>query len=119
MTTTLAVNNANDIFINDIGNLAISDDQQALLEACEQAIQAVRGEMFYASDRGMPHFEVTFTGAPNVLQFEAAARIELLRIEGVTDITSFTAEVVVNTMQYSATIDTIFGTETVTGTIGG
>lgn len=119
MAITLSVNASNDIFIDDIGNLATSLKQQTVLEACEQAMQALRGEMFYASTRGMPHFEVSFSGSPNVVQFEAAGRVELNAVSGVTAVDDFEAVVVNNIMQYSATIETAFGTSTITGVVSG
>lgn len=109
MTRCLAINSRNDIYVAPDGRLAVAAGIQAVLAACQTAVQAMLGEMPLALDQGMPNFEVIWNGSPNLAQFEAAARTQFLKVPGVIEVSSFTVEVIAGTVVYSATIRTIFG----------
>ena len=91
MTSILAVNSSNDIFLTSGGSLSISRDLQAVLQQAEHAIKAQQAEMIYAADRGLNTFESVWNGAPNLLSFEASARAALSRIPDIVSVVDFTA----------------------------
>lgn len=105
---TLAVNGDIDIYRTDDGNLAIASDLDAVRMSCEEAIRAVRGEMLYAADQGMPLFETAFL-RPRLAQFEAAARVALRAVPNVTNIDQFEATASDDTLRYTARIRSLFG----------
>lgn len=110
MTRIWAVNENNDIFTRPGGRLAIAEDLQAVLQQCEHAVKAQTGEMIYARDRGINTDQSLWDGSPNLLSFESFIRQALNRIPDVVLVEDFQAQLNENTLQYQATIRTVFGT---------
>jgi hypothetical protein len=115
MAKTLSVDNNNDIFIDNSGNLSISVDQDALLQACAQAAKTQLGEMVLATNQGVPNFQTIWAGSPNVVQYESALRNAITSVTGVIDILSLDISVSNNVLSYTATIQTIYGTGAING----
>lgn len=111
---TFAVNAMNDVYTEN-GLLVLATDMDALTQRCTQVMSAVRGEMLYAVDQGMPFYETIWTGSPNLLAFEAASRVELLRIPEVKSVDAFTASISNNELSYRAQLTTTLGAVTVNG----
>lgn len=113
MIKTLSINAQNDIFLDDDGNISISNDLQAILEQCKQVAQVVLGEMIFNVDLGIPFFDTAWAGTPNALQFEAALRQSFMNVNGVLEVVYLEvrqgAPMPANTMYYEATIRTIYG----------
>jgi len=113
---TLAKNENRDLYLDSSGNIAISTDLQACLEACENAVSTLLGEQIYQIDEGMPNFELIWNGTPNYKQFEIAIRNTLESVENVLEVTNFSFDVAEsNTFRYNAEIKTIFGLGVVNG----
>ena len=119
MTQIWQVNSNNDIQTTAGGRLAIATDLQAVLQQCEHAMKAQLNEMIYAADRGVNTFESVWDGSPNLLNLEAFARAQLERIPDVVRVDEFSAELVGNTLNYTTTIRTVFGTGTAQGSMNG
>lgn len=126
MTQTLAsnVNNnisgvaPNDIYLNSLGNLAVSFDQQALLEACAEAARTMLGEMIFNVDQGIPYLQTAWIGVPNIPQFTAALRTAFLAVGGgrlVLEVVSLVTQQVNNQLNYNAIIRTIYGVGGING----
>lgn len=114
-----AVNDNNDIFLGKDGNLSIVFDLQGTLQACAHAAKTILGEMIFATNQGLPNFQVVWVGVPNLQQYEAAVRATILAIDGVSEVVSFLADMSDNTLTYTITIRTIYGVGVVTnGSIG-
>ena len=116
MIRIFAVNASNDIFATD-GRIALNEDLQAVLQQCEHAMKTRRGELIYAAQLGPDYINAVFSGAPNVLRFEATARPILNRIDGVVRIESFDTSFSNNILSYTIRIRTRFGTGVVSGGI--
>ena len=116
MISTLAISQANDIYAIN-GRLVSKSGQDAIAQNCKTAMQARRNEMQYAFDQGVPYFETAFTGSPNMLAFEAAARTTLKRVAGVLEVVSFAASIASGTLVYTATIRTIYGVTALNGNV--
>ena len=112
----LSVGSNNDIGTTR-GRFNISTDLQAVLQACEHAVKAIVGEMIYAADRGLNSFTSAWDGSPNILSFESSARAAITRVEHVVAIEAFDVSIVNDSMAYSATIRTTFGTGVTNGNI--
>ena len=119
MTRIFQVNADNDIFATAGGRLAVAQDLQAVIQQCEHALKAQAGEMVYAVNRGVNALTRVFTGSPNLLSYEASARRQLDRIPDVVAVENFQATLVNNTLDYSVTIRTVFGSGLVEGSAGG
>lgn len=109
MTRTLAVTSNNDIYIGADGSLAVATARDAVLQACQQAAQTQLGEMILAVDQGLPNFEAVWNGAPNVGQWEAYLRRNLVAVPDVVGVESVTIDATGGSLTYTATIATIYG----------
>jgi len=109
MTKSFSTNPNNDIFISPDGQLSISSDLSAVLQACQQAAQAQLGEMVLSIDQGVPNFQTIWRDAANVAQFEAYVRRALQSVTNVLEVSEFNSKVSDNKISYSATILTTFG----------
>jgi len=92
-------------------------DIEAVQQTCEQAVQQQLKELQYDQTKGIEYFNNVFAGTPNFQLFESQARNQILNIEGVTGISSFTYEQVDNTLSYTATIKTIYGNGEINGSV--
>ena len=115
MTTTLAVDELNDLFIGDDGALALKSDLQATLQACAHAAKTQLAEMIYAVDDGIPNFAIVWNGSPNKSQFEAYMRRTLLAVENVIEVPELSTVIANHVLSYQATIKTIFGIGVING----
>lgn len=109
MTLALGVNADNDIYLDASGDLAIVSDITACMQAAQQAVQTVQGEMQYHLNRGVPDFRVLWSGHPSVAQFRAAVRTEILLTTDVLRVQRINAELVGEDAVYTADIVTVFG----------
>ncbi len=114
MSTTLACDYNNDIYLDSDGNLAIKTDLEAILQNCRTAVQVWKGECVLNLTRGLPYEEKVFERIQSA-QFEAAARALLLTVDGVNSVPSFTITTEKNTLSYTATLDTDYGSTTLNG----
>ena len=114
MARTLASNADNDLVLDPQGRLLILEGQAAVAANCRSAIQAQRGEMVLAVDRGMPTFGTAWNGyRPG--QFEAAARVILRDVPGVLSVDAFTVGREGDRLVYAATIRTVYGEAALNG----
>lgn len=100
---------ANDIYLNDLGNINLSSGIQAILENCAQAAKTRLGELVLNTNLGIPYFTTLFIGVPLVEPFNAALRAAWLAVEGVIEVVSLITTRENNTFIYTATIRTVEG----------
>ncbi len=110
----------NDMYVDAFGNIAVSYDQQAILEECSQAAKTQLGEMVLNTDIGIPYRETMWTGTPNTQQFNAAITNALLSVQGVLEVVSLITSQggeneSPNTYNFTAIVRTTFGTGVVNG----
>jgi hypothetical protein len=75
--------------------------------------------MIFATNQGLPNFQLIWVGVPNIPQYEAAVRATILAIDGVLEVVSFVASLADNTLTYTITIRTIYGVGVVNnGSVG-
>lgn len=106
---TFSVNDANDIYLDSIGNIAFAYDLVAITQQCEQAAKTLLGEMIYNVNQGIPYFQTLWVGVPNIGQFTGALRRAFLSINGVLEVVSLITSQSNNTLSYTAVIRTIYG----------
>jgi hypothetical protein len=111
---SFGVNSANDIYIASNGNLAVLSGIEAVAAACGNATRARLGEMVLNINNGIPYFETLWIGAPNYPLYQAYLRNALLSVPGVTEVKSINITKLGNTLKYTATIVTQFGTTEIT-----
>jgi hypothetical protein len=115
MTRVLGVNDNNDIYLSATGRLVIISDLDAVMQACESACRAQLGEMIYAKDKGIPMLDSVWSGTLQLGIFEDSIRTAIAGVPNVIAITDFNASQTGEVLQYTATIQTTFGTGTING----
>lgn len=104
-----------DIYLDKLGNISISFDLQAVLEACAQAAQTLLGEIIFNQNQGIPYQETVWIGVPNVQQYIAALRIAFLNVPNVLEVVSLMTSQDNNELSYTAVIRTIYGSGGISG----
>lgn len=115
MPTMFAVDENDDLYLDDAGNIAIVTGLEAVLQNCAHAVKAQLGEMVLQTDQGMPDFQVIWNGNPNVSQFEASLREIILAQPNVISISELTTVINNNILSYTITIVTDFGEGAING----
>lgn len=113
MTQSIGLDANGDIHTAN-GNLVFVSSLSAVMQNCQTAMLAQRGEMMYATDTGMPTLQTAWNNySPQ--QFEAAARAVITAVSGVVSVLAFSAKLTDGTLSYSATINTIYGVSSING----
>jgi hypothetical protein len=73
--------------------------------------------MIFATNQGLPNFQIVWVGVPNLQQYESAVRATILAVDGVVEVVSFLSNLSDNTLTYTITIRTIYGTGVVNGSV--
>lgn len=115
MTLMLGTNANNDIYLGADGNIVVLSGLQAVLGACATASKAQLGEMVLARNSGIPNFQAIWVGVPNYAIWEQYLRTTLLGVPGVVQVSSLTISKNGDVMNYTATIETEFGTGNING----
>ncbi len=106
---------ANDIYLDQFGNISLSYDQQAILQQCAQAAQTILGECIFNTTIGIPFEQTVWGGIKNELQYQAALRQAFLAVNGVTEVVSLMTSQTGDTLTYNAVIQTIYGSGAING----
>jgi hypothetical protein len=110
MAQTFAVNQNNDLYLDENGNIAIVNDITAIEQACAQSVKTQQGEIIFDINRGIPNFDTVWSkGQQSIPQWEAAVRTIILSNEDVIAIQQFQVSVAGNILNYQALIQTDFG----------
>lgn len=115
MTQTLAVNDDNDLFLNPNGDISVYTGLNATLQACEQAVKTISGEMVLDNQAGVPYFEAAFDGSPNLAIFSAGVKTAILGVDGVNQILNLDINIEGDSIVWEATILTIYGEGQING----
>jgi hypothetical protein len=113
MARTIQIDeNGDPVFRN--GNIQFLTGADAVGQDSLTAMRALKGEMQYAMQDGMPYFDVAFNNF-NPLAFEASARKVIGNVTGVVSVTQFAVSLEQNILRYVAIIETIYGTTYING----
>lgn len=115
MVTTFGTDTNNDLYLGNDGNIAVLSGINAVLAACETATKAQLGEMVLAVTQGIPNFQTVWVGTPNYALYQSYLRNTLLGVPGVLNVKSIDLTIEGNTLKYTATIQTQFGTAVLNG----
>lgn len=108
-TLTFAINDNNDLYLDDSDNIAMHVDLLAVQDACLGACRTILGEMVFYINEGLPNFQAIWNGTPDLAQYDAALRATLLAVPDVLEVTSIELEQTGNILNYTVTILTTYG----------
>ena len=109
---TLATDENNDMFLDKKG-FAFLEDIDAVSNVVERRLKTQRGELKYATSRGIPWFESIFAGQRNAKAWEAAMKETIKDVDGVISIDTFDYAIENNVVTYQTKFKTIYGGATV------
>jgi hypothetical protein len=112
MAQSFAIDDKGDMYLTGSNDLAMVSGAAAVAQNCVTAMRAQKYEMQYAMQEGVPTAATAFEKY-NPVAFEASARKVLKAVPGVVSVTAFSVKRVQNTLNYDATIQTIYGTTTI------
>lgn len=115
MTTVIAIDQNNDIFIDSTNNLAIATGAEAIAQAAKTATLAQLEEMLFFTTQGMPARQTVFVGSPNYALYQSALVSAITAINGVVAVTKLVLSANNGTLNYEATIETIYGATVING----
>lgn len=108
MNLTFLASPSNDFTVGPDGNFVLATGAAAVASDARAAMQAQRGEMPFAANRGVPTLATAWTRY-NPTAFEAAGRVVLAGVPGVLGVEAFTVTREGETLRYTATIRTPYG----------
>src|ERR1700759_4139857 len=71
-----------DIYLDTSGNLATSNNQEAVMQACAEAANTLLGEIALNVNVGIPYFKILWNGVPNIQQYESSLKNSFLNVAG-------------------------------------
>lgn len=117
MTSTFGLNDQNDIYLGDDGNLVLLSGIEAIAGACETISKAQLGEMVLTTTQGIPNFQTVWVGVPNLGLWQSYLRNSLQNVDGVLQINDLSFTTNDGVLSYTATIKTVFGVTQITNSI--
>lgn len=115
MTTALAINDENDIYIDGANNIALVTGQTAVKQAAQTTSRAQLGEMILFTTQGMPALQNVFNANPNLAVYQAAVVAAIEQIYGVISVQSIVFTKTETVLSYIAVIQSIYGELTING----
>ena len=112
-----AESSTNDFVIGSDQQLLVLDGLEAVAQKTRSAVEAQKGEMIFAVERGIDYDKALWSGTPDLQQWQFYFNREVLAIEEVDSITSLDATVENNTLNYTALIQSTEGEVEVSGII--
>lgn len=112
---TIATDDNNDIRLDGLNNIAMSEDAPAVANIVKNRQRTVIGEIQYNIDEGIPYFTTVFCHPTNVPMFEKFINDNALQTPGVTDVLNLTVNVREDTVNFNMNLQTEFGKVSVNG----
>jgi len=106
---TISINQNNDMYLDASGNIAITQDINALADISKNKVLTNYGEPEYNALDGIPYFETIFADKPNVDLFQAAIIETLENTENIERISDFEYKQNNGIFSYTLTEHTTFG----------
>jgi methionyl-tRNA synthetase len=112
---TIATNDNNDIYLDSIGNLVLSEGKEAVAQVCRNEILTIKGELKYDTDKGIPYWDILSTGRADLdtLRFYILKTVQ--KIDEVQTIKSLNFETNNDEIRYTLNIETQNGEAVING----
>lgn len=106
---TISTNSDNDIYINSSGDIATSQDINALANVSKNKVLTNYGEPEYNQLEGIPYFDTIFTDTPKIDLFQASIVQSLEALDDVQRVSNFDYSQNNGVFSYSLIEHTTFG----------
>lgn len=106
---TITTNEINDFYIDSRGNIATSEDIEALANVSKNKVLTNLGEPEYNQQDGIPYFETIFTDTPKIDLFQAAVVKSIESLDDVQRVSNFEYTVNNGVFSYSLIEKTSYG----------
>ena len=112
---TFGINDNNDLFLDNSGNIAVKKDLAAMGDIYVNKIQTNKGEIFYNSEKGVDYFNTIFGEPcyPDLFQNDVIS--ELKDTENTQKISGYTPEISNGVYKYTVNCQTDYGTVIING----
>lgn len=100
------------------GEYVFIEGVYAAMQLIEGVMRTQLGEHQYNKKQGIEYFNNVFNGNPNYQLFRSQARKMVSKFSFVEKVTDLTHTIENETLKYSMTVKTIYGTGTVSGAVG-
>lgn len=112
---TISINQNNDIFLDETGNLAMSKNLDAMGNIFLNKSQTNKGELPYNTEKGIDFFNTVFSSPcyPDLFQNELLSELE--DTEATQEVLNYTENTEDNIYSYSVDILTDYGQVTLNG----
>ena len=89
---------------------------EAVSQITENVVRCQKGELQFDIERGVPYLETIFASGRADVDIWKSYMIDAIDgVDGVRSVTSFDIEIEGDVLKYTAQIETIYGTATITG----
>lgn len=115
--TGIALDENNDIYLDNQGNLALCKDIEAVKTAVSCETKTNYGEIILNTTKGIPYFETIFVAHPDIELWKSYMREAILAIPKVLGISDFKTYIDYqkSLLKYAVVINTEYGTEEING----
>ena len=106
-----AIKHYNDLYLDELGNIAMVSDLEALKNVIENVLRTQLGELQLNTQKGIPYFQTIFSHQTNVQYWKAYMVEAIENIDNVIRCESFEIDInnEKNLLTYNSTIKTIYG----------
>ena len=115
--TGIALDETNDIYIDENKNLALCRDIEAVKTSVSCATKTNHGEIVLNTNLGIPYFETIFTAHPDIELWKSYMKEAILAVPKVLGILAFKTYIDYqkSLLKYTVVINTEYGTEEING----
>lgn len=115
--TGIALDDNNDIFLDENNNLALCKDIEAVKTAVSCETKTNFGEIVLNMSLGIPYFDTIFTAHPDIELWKSYMQEAILRVPKVLGITAFETYIDYqkSLLKYAVVINTEYGQEEING----
>lgn len=106
---TIAINDSNDIYTDNSGNLVIKKDLYAMGDIVINKSETNYGELLFNTDKGIDFFNTIFNSPSYPDLFQNQLLSEIKDTDKVIEITNYLAKINKNIYSYKTNIQTEYG----------
>lgn len=106
---TISINPNNDIYVDTSGDIAITQDINALADISKNKVLTTLGEPEYNILKGVPYFDTIFTDNPKIDLFQASIIETLENTDNIERVSDFNYTQNNGVFSYTLTEHTIYG----------